>query len=187
MYIKKMCIEIIKIFRELMIGLFRYIPSGIGVILRRIIYRPFLKQMGKKVKIQEAVKIKWPERLSIGNRSSINEFCWIESSGGVSIGNNVWIAPRVSIVSFQHKHTLYYHECSHDFTGGGKILNKIVIEDNVWIGAHSIILSGVTVGEGCIVGAGSVVTHDVPPYSIVAGVPARVIKKINIEEFMESR
>jgi galactoside O-acetyltransferase len=62
------------------------------------------------------------------------------------------------------------------------IRKPVKIEDKVWIGFNSIILKGVTVGEGAIVGAGSVVTKDVPPYTIVAGNPARIIRELTPEE-----
>ena len=66
---------------------------------------------------------------------------------------------------------------NHQITGGNSMFAPVIIKDNAWIGMSAIILKGVTVGEGAIVAAGSVVTKDVPPHTIVAGVPARVIKK----------
>ena len=69
---------------------------------------------------------------------------------------------------------------THDHTGPAMwrtvVTRSIHIEEDAWIGAHAVILPGVTVGRGAVVGAGSVVTHDVPPYAIVAGVPARILR-----------
>lgn len=187
--LKKYVKLIIKTLKELWIGIFRYIPTGIGTLIRRLVYKPLLKSCGEKLYIQEAVKIKWLEKLTIGDNVSINEFCWIEASGSIDIGDNVWIGPRVSLVSFKHNHTLYNHlygnrPINH---GADKIAQKIVIEDNVWLGANCIIMSGVTVGRGSIVAAGSVVTKDVPAYTVVAGVPAKEIKKVNEDYFLNNK
>lgn len=166
-------------------GCFRYISGATGIFLRRIIYRKAFKKVGRHVTIQEAVVIKWAKNLSIGNNVSINEFCWIEASGGIEIGDNVWIAPKASLISFSHKHALKYHMNTSGTSryGKGKEYGKIVIEDNVWIGAHSIILKGVHIGEGSIIGAGSVVLEDVPKFTVVAGVPAKYLKDVDKEMF----
>lgn len=181
----KVFFSIRKLFRDLWHGFFRYIPGAAGILLRRIIYKNYFYKMGRKVTIQEAVKIKWGEKLSLGDNVVVNEFCWIEASGGVEIGNNVWIAPRTSIISFSHEHTLQCHinDSAISKYGNGKQYGKIIIEDNVWIGAHSIILKGVTIGEGSVIGAGSVILQDVPKFTVVAGVPAKIIKKVDKEAF----
>ena len=85
----------------------------------------------------------------------------------IEIGENVIISENVIIRDSDN----------HQITGGNSMFAPVIIKDNAWIGMSAIILKGVTVGEGAIVAAGSVVTKDVPPHTIVAGVPARVIKK----------
>lgn len=105
-------------------------------------------------------------RLSIGNFSHINRDCIIDSRGYITIGNNVSISHRVNIMSGSHEVN------SPNMIG---IFKKIVIEDYVWIGVNSTILQGVTLGEGAVVCAGAVVTKNVKPYDIVAGIPAKTI------------
>ena len=87
------------------------------------------------------------------------------------IVGKVWVGNIPS----QEKGRLILHANSE--LGGNSMFAPVIIKDNAWIGMSAIILKGVTVGEGAIVAAGSVVTKDVPPHTIVAGVPARVIKK----------
>jgi acetyltransferase-like isoleucine patch superfamily enzyme len=93
----------------------------------------------------------------------------------LSIGDRVSIAQRVTLVLGASPN---WSRVRSVFPG---YQAKIVIEDDVWIGAGSIILPGVTVGEGAVVGAGAVVTKDVPPYTVAVGVPARPIKHIDLE------
>ncbi len=170
-----------KVLIEILMGLFRYIPSGVGTALRRPLYKMFLKKCGKDLYVQEGVKIKWLNRVSIGDRVAINEFCWFEGSGEIEIGNGVWIAPGVSIASFDHVHTARVH----DLMAQDKIYGKVVIENNVWIGTNCCILKGVKIGEGAVVGAGSVVTKDVLPYTVVAGNPAKKIRDVDKTIFFE--
>lgn len=113
------------------------------------------------------------EGLRVGDHSNIGPYSYIGCSGLISIGNNVMISPRVSIYAENH----VFEDPEVLMKDQGVIRKKVVIEDDCWIASNSIILAGVTVGKGSVVAAGSVVTHDVPPYSIVAGVPAKIIKK----------
>jgi carbonic anhydrase/acetyltransferase-like protein (isoleucine patch superfamily) len=115
--------------------------------------------------------------LRVGRRTAINEFNNIRAGGGViSIGDNCLIAQFVSIIASNH---------SIDVTSPIRDApwesnrNYVEIGNDVWIGASSVILPGVKIGTGSVVGAGSVVTHDVEPYSVVAGVPARFVRYRN--------
>jgi len=109
--------------------------------------------------------------LEIGNKSYINHDSEIRCREHISIGNNVSIAYNVLIQDSDY-HTMY------DERGNEKPQTlPIVIEDDVWIGANAIILKGVTLGKGCVVAAGSVVTKGVPAYALVGGNPARIIKQ----------
>lgn len=161
------------ILRDFLLGIFRNFPSAFGVLFRMGLYKVFLKKAGKGLRIADLVTIKFPENITVGDHVSFNEYDWIDGNGGIEIGNYVSIGPRVSIVSFEHGH----EDIEVPIKRQKKVYNKIKIEDNVWIGAGAFIKSGVTIGMGSIIGAGSVVLHDVEPYSIVGGVPAKVLKK----------
>jgi acetyltransferase-like isoleucine patch superfamily enzyme len=110
--------------------------------------------------------------LKVGNNSSIGPYGYIGCSGYIEIGDNVMISPRVSIYSENHN----FSETAVPMIEQGVTRSFVKIEDDCWIAANSIILAGVTVGKGSVVAAGSIVTKDVPPYSVVAGNPAQVIK-----------
>ena len=112
------------------------------------------------------------EGLVMGNHSNIGPYNYIGCSGKITIGNNVMLAPRVSIYAENHVFT------SSDSTikSQGVEKKEVIIEDDCWIAANAVILAGVTIGRGSVVAAGSVVNEDVAPYSVVAGVPAKFIK-----------
>ena len=112
------------------------------------------------------------EGLKIGNNSSIGPYSYIGCSGFIEIGDNVMMSPRVSI--YAENHLFDHPELTIKEQGVKREFVKI--EDDCWIAANTIILAGVTIGRGSVIAAGSVVTKDVPPYSIVGGVPAKVIK-----------
>ena len=108
----------------------------------------------------------------------------------VLIGNYVIIADDVIFITGNHRFDIVGKRMCEILNSEKKINDDqdILIQDDVWIGSRSIILKGVTIGEGSIVGAGSVVTKDVPPYTIVAGNPARPIKKrFNDEELIKHK
>ena len=113
------------------------------------------------------------EGLKVGDHSNIGPYSYIGCSGHIEIGNHVMISPRVSIYAENH----VFDEVTQTIKSQGVVRKNVIIEDDCWIAANSIILAGVTIGKGSVVAAGSVVTSDVPPYSVVGGVPARLIKK----------
>lgn len=106
--------------------------------------------------------------LRIGKDSIINRRCTIDRRGGLFIGNCVNISPEVSIYTAGHDPQ------SSSFEG---VLRSVHIENYAWLGTRSMIMPGVTIGQGAVVLAGAVVTRDVAPYAIVGGVPAKVISK----------
>jgi acetyltransferase-like isoleucine patch superfamily enzyme len=113
------------------------------------------------------------EGLKVGNNSNIGPYSYIGCSGYIEIGNNVMISPRVSIYAENHN----FGRTDITMKEQGVTRSFVKIEDDCWIAANSVILSGVTIGMGSVVAAGSVVTKDIPPFSIAAGVPAIIIKK----------
>ncbi len=112
------------------------------------------------------------EGLKVGDESNIGPYSYIGCSGFIEIGNRVMISPRVSIYAENH----VFADTSIPMKEQGVKRGFVKIEDDCWIASNSVILSGVTVGKGSVVAAGSVVTKDVPPYAVVGGNPAKVIK-----------
>lgn len=111
--------------------------------------------------------------VSIGERCFIQQCCTFFGRGGIEIGDDVFIGPKVNLITINHDPD----PANRSATYG----RRIVIEDKVWIGINSTILPGVRIGYGAIVGAGSVVTKDVEPMTVVAGNPARFIKRIEVD------
>ena len=113
------------------------------------------------------------ESLTIGNNVGINHYCYIGVRGKITIGDNVIFGPRVSVFSENHN----FNRSDIPIKDQGETRKDTVIGNNVWIGASAVILSGIKIGDGAIIAAGSVVNKDVPSNTIVAGVPAKMIKK----------
>lgn len=128
-------------------------------------------QSGNGIYVLSGVIVKNPENISLGNNISINENCFISGYGYLTIGENVSIGHDVTILS-----------SSHGMSRDQPIRNQQIVKmrtsigNDVWIGAKAVILPGISIGDGAIIGASSVVTHDVKPYTIVAGNPAKKIK-----------
>lgn len=112
------------------------------------------------------------EGLTIGNNVGIAQNCFIQVRGKVIIGNNVIFGPNVSIFSENH----VFDNPDLPVSMQGVSRKGVTIEDGVWLGTRVVILDGVTIGKNSIVAAGSIVTKNVPPYTIVGGVPAQLIK-----------
>jgi acetyltransferase-like isoleucine patch superfamily enzyme len=109
--------------------------------------------------------------LTVGNNSNIGPYCYIGCSGRIEIGNNVLMSPRVSMYGENHN----FGRVDVPIKLQGVTRQGIVVHDDCWLASGCTILSGVCIGRGTIVAAGAVVTHDLPPYTIVAGAPARVL------------
>lgn len=111
-------------------------------------------------------------KTKIGDRSVINRGCCIDARTGLTIGADVSISPEVAILTTQHDVN------DPEFSLQGR---RVVIEDHVWIGMRATVLPGVTIGRGAVVAAGAVVTKDVAPLDIVAGVPARPVGRRTLD------
>lgn len=114
-------------------------------------------------------------RLTIGDDVMINAGVGIAANVEINIGNNVMIGPRTSIFDSS------YHRID-SLDDGSQTAKRIIIQDNAWIGTGSLILPGVTIGRNAVIAAGSTVTIDVPDNTLVAGVPARVIRELTIHD-----
>lgn len=108
----------------------------------------------------------------IGDNSSVNPYAVIYGQSFTKIGNGVRIATQVAIIPSNH----IYKDATQPIYTQGLSMKGIKIEDDVWLGAGVKVLDGVTIGEGCVVGANSVVSKSLKPYGIYVGVPARLIK-----------
>lgn len=155
-------------------GYMRYMDFQTGLIpshhIRNFIYRRiFLVQMEQKAIIYWGAEIRCHGKLKIGKGSIIGDKALLDARNGITIGKNVNFSSNISIYTEQHDHRDPMFRCNSSDAF------SVNIGDRAWIGPNAIILHGVHIGEGAVVAAGSVVTKDVPPFTIVAGVPARKI------------
>lgn len=140
--------------------------------LRGFMGKLFLSSCGTNINIQKQTS--FSSRSTIGNNSGIGRYS--KFHGPVYIGDNVMIGTHCTIYTQNHK----FADTSKPMCEQGFDEERpVYIGDDVWIGSHVIILPGVKIGNGCIVGAGSVVTKDIPDYAIAAGNPAKVIRYRN--------
>lgn len=112
--------------------------------------------------------------IRIGCDGLISEYTVIRGQGGVTIGDRVYTSPMTQIVAVNH----VFDDPDRPFIEQGITAQGIVIEDDVWLGASVVVTDGVRIGRGAVVAAGAVVTNDVPPHTVVAGVPARIIRQL---------
>lgn len=112
------------------------------------------------------------DKMQIGNHVRLGSFLQIWAEGGISIGDDCLIASHVSINSLTHSVSTKKFKDKN-------IASPVIIGNNVWVGSHVIILPGVTIGDNSVIGAGTVVTKDIPQNSIVVGVPGRIINTLN--------
>lgn len=147
--------------------------------IRFCIWNVFLKKMGRGFFIDSGVYIRYPSKVSLGDYVSINKGCQLYPSWGkntqgvITLGNHVRVGPSCVFFAAGHDSRDINLSATND---------AIVVGDYVWIGGNSTILQGVTIGEGAIVAAGSVLTKDVAPYTIVGGVPAQYIKHRELKD-----
>lgn len=158
--------ELLEQLNEYMIELVGYIPSH---TLRLIWYRQVGgMSIGSHSSIHRGCRVYRPVQVQIGYRSVINYGVLLDGRSGLVIGNNVSISEGVVVLTLEHDID------SPDFALQG---GKVEIRDYAFIGSYARILPGVKIGEGAVVGVGSVVTNDVPPYTVVGGSPARSIRE----------
>lgn len=141
-------------------------------VIRRFFAKRIAVSVGKNANIEKQAY--FTPGLEIGDNSGVGIRC--EVNGPCKIGNDVMMGPEVVIYTSTHAHDRI------DITmieQGFEEVRPVTIGNDVWIGRRAMIMPGVNIGNGCIVGAGAVVTKDVPDYCIVGGVPAKVVKRRN--------
>ncbi len=152
---------------NLFFGLLELLPQ----FLRRVLFKAMFRRLGAGGLIDYKTYFRYPSKMSIGDHSYINHGCCFYGSSlegvEISIGNDVALGPHVKIFTATHDYSTYDLK---------DVAESVRVEDNAWVGGGSIILPGVTIGRGAVIGAGSVVTKDVPPFSVAVGNPARVVR-----------
>lgn len=144
-------------------------------VIKGLLLKGMGAKIGKRVVFYPGLWIAPGRNLVLGDDVDLAKDVLITTSGGVTIGNRVLVGYRTQILSTNHVIPVGKE---HIFNAGHE-KKTIIIEKDVWIGANCIILAGVTIGEGSVLAAGSVVTKNVPAFSIYGGVPAKLLKERN--------
>lgn len=143
---------------------------------REALLRKFLGHIGDNVHFEPNFRCEFGFNISIGDNFFANFDCIMLDGNRITIGNNVLLAPRVGLYTANHALD------PQERAAGGCYARPITIEDNVWVGAGVHIMGGITIGRNSIIGAGSVVTKDIPANVIAGGVPCKVIREITEQD-----
>ncbi len=209
------------LWEQLVLALFAWVPTALGIGLRGLFYRLILHMDGLAA-IESGVRLRFCSNIrlgrgayldegvylhacpagitvgantlvmhhaelhvynfrglphagiTIGRDCLISEFNVLRGQGGITVGDRVYTSPHVQLAAVDH----VFGDPARPFIDQGITARGITVEDDVWIGAGAIVTDGVRIGRGSVVAAGAVVTADVPPHTVVAGIPARPIKTI---------
>lgn len=154
---------------------FRAIGANVIFEAGVLVFHPENILLGTNIYIGHYTILKGYHRneMRIGDHTWVGQACFFHSAGGIVIGKNVGIGPHVKILTSRHAEEGIHIPILHSRIEEA----PVIIEDDCDLGIGAIILPGVTIGRGSQIGAGAVVTHDVEPYSVVAGVPAKLLRK----------
>ena len=163
------------------IELFYLFQQGVALLpdvgklsgIRPWFYRRHLAHLGRNFTMMSGAKIFEPSSVTIGDDVGINVGVIIDpmEGGRIEIGNSIGIGPYCVLRSSDHG----FSDAEVSFRKQPHVGGSIAIEDDVWLGSHVVVTRNVRIGRGAVIGAHSVVTKDIPPYSIAMGVPARVV------------
>lgn len=160
--------------------IYEYNNTQVTQIRRRYeILKELLGQCHEDTIIEPPFRCDEGANLFIGRHFYANYNLTVLDYDKITIGNNVMFGPNVTLSSATHSVDYRIRNKDNDMDIMGA---PIVIEDNVWLGANVVVMPGVTIGKHSVVAAGSVVTKNVPPDTMVGGVPAKIIKKLNFDD-----
>jgi len=188
--------RLLKLIFQIYISITSSIPTEIGIRLRAVAYRPLFKKCGRNLRVDSGVTILGFRNISLGDNISImkNSYIYAHDGGELTIGDNFTlntnsqlgasfgkiiigsdcaIAPNCILRASNHR----FDNPDIPFRKQGHTYGEIILEDDIWIASNSVITADTVIGRSSIIGAGSVVTKDIEPYSIVGGVPAKLIRK----------
>jgi len=188
--------KIFKLLFQIYIAILSSIPTVIGTKLRYIAYKPLFKKVNGKFSIDSGVTILGFENITLGDNVNFmkNSYIYSHDNGELTIGNNFTMNSNSQLGASFGK-IIIGNDCAiasncvlraanHNFDSiempfrdQGHTYGEIILEDDVWIASNSVVTANTTIKHGSIVGASSVVTKDVEEYSVVGGVPAKLIKK----------
>lgn len=157
---------------SLILGVLSIFPTVLGVFIRGIASKCLFKEVAGFPWIQPRVIIVHADRITSGTHLGINSGAYINGVGGIEFGSNVLIGNNVTISSGQHPIEGEFPPIFSRLV----IPKKIIINDDVWIGAGAVIMPGITLGKGSVIGANAVVTKNTEDYSVYVGVPAKKIR-----------
>lgn len=166
--------------RKFLLGI-NFTRNGLVVKgFRYSIIASLCNRIGNNVSIGGNVYLFNLSKISFGDNVSIHPFCYIDGAGGIEIGDNVSIAHGVTIMSTSHN----FSETNIAIKDQGCSSSKVIIGNDVWIGAKATILNGVKIGNGVVIGAETLVNKNIPDYAIAVGIPVKIIKyrRVSIEE-----
>lgn len=138
----------------------------------QIAIRGLLGKAGDNCVVEQPLFCTYGYNTTVGDNFFLNVNCKLMDSGKITIGNNVFIAPNVCLITEEHAMDVEQRLAGLEYT------HPVNIGDNVWICAGAIVLPGVTIGANSVIGAGSVVTKDIPPDSLAVGNPCKVIRSL---------
>lgn len=207
------------VYYEVIILFFSIIPGALGIVLRKLFFKPLFKKVGNNVVFGRNLVLRQPHKITLGDNVIIDDDCTLDAKGesnegiiigdmvtigrfssivckdaDIDIGSHVNIGSNVKVIaankgkivignSIDIGSSCHFSGGSYDYSDAEQLPSAkrietkgINVKDLAWIGAGVIILDGVTIGSKSIVGAGAVVTSEIPPNSIAAGVPAEVKK-----------
>jgi galactoside O-acetyltransferase len=171
-----------------------WIPGGPGTMLRRLLYRPLFASAGPSFRSGTGVVIQGFRNIRMGRGVGLNRCCSLYAARGkitlgdnvflgdfssinandaeIRIGNNIAVGPMCLIQGANHA----FDRTDLPIAAQGHVPSTVVVEDDVWIGAHAVILPGTRIRSGAVIAAGAVVSRDVPAGAVAGGVPARILR-----------